>query len=188
MVWGEKHDEETRELAYQVWAFEAGRSVNQTRAALLQSYDLDIPIRTLYDWRTRYSWPARVDADLAAVAPDIRRQTVGELIMGALEGARTLRRSVQPTTYALDDHGNVRTDDKGNPVTAPKPDKVEVTAALGLLDRAGFSHIGQGRVQTVDAPSMLPADVDIASLSLEDALTLQASMLDRLTSGTKQPA
>jgi hypothetical protein len=170
MVWGEKHDEETRELAYQVWAFEAGRKPAQTRAVLLQSYETDVPLRTIHDWVKRYSWAERVDADLAAIAPDIRRQTIAEIILGSLEGARLLRRSVQDGVEREE-----------------RPDKVQVTAALGLLDRGGFSHIGPGRNMSVDAPSMLPADVDIASLSLEDALTLQATMLERMTSGAKQP-
>lgn len=173
-------DAETIELAYQYWAFVCGRNAKATLRALQTDHGLDIPYRTVADWPQRYGWGDRIRQELATIAPDIQSQTVAELILGGLEAARTLRRSVQDDRYILDDDGAIQLDKYGTPIMAPKPDKTQVTAALGLLDRAGFSPLGRTPERTIERPSSLPASVDLAALSIDDVLAMQAEMIDTL--------
>lgn len=174
------HDSQTVEIAYQVWAFEAGRSCPRTRDILARDHEIELPIRTIQHWASSNTWAERVNRDLASIAPDIRNATIGELIMGALEGARTLRRSVADPVYLRDADGNIETDRNGNPLMQPKPDKTEVTAALGLLDRGGFGHIGSGAVASkgIATPVSALAGVDVDSLGIEELLQLQSRILD----------
>ena len=172
--------EEVINQAYEVWAYLCGQQAKAARDRLQQEFGHDVPYRTFADWVHRYGWKARAHEDIARIAPDIQRATISELIMGGLEGARLLRRAVQPDVYLMDDDGNVRQDEHGRPLRMIKPDKNEVTAALGLLDRAGFSPLGRTPERTIDRPSSLPASTALASLSIDAVLQLQSELVDRL--------
>ena len=156
-------DDATRDLAYQVWAFVAGRSLKGTQATLRLDHDVDVPHRTLADWTTRYQWAARADADLLAIAPDIDKQTIGELILGKLEAARCLRRAVREGVTKEE-----------------RPSRDEIMASIALLDRTGHSPLNRAPAPSLPKVDRLPASVDLASLPIDEVLAMQAEMIDTL--------
>ena len=156
-------DDATRDLAYQVWAFVAGRSLKGTQETLRLDHDTDVPYRTLSDWTTRYQWAARADADLLAIAPDIDKQTIGELILGKLEAARCLRRAVREGVTKED-----------------RPSREEIMASIALLDRTGHSPLNRAPAPSLPKVDRLPASVDLASLPIDEVLAMQAELVDRL--------
>ena len=157
------HSEETRSLAYQVWAFVAGRSLKATQTTLRLDHEVEVPYRTLVDWTTRYQWAARADGDLLAIAPDIDKQTIGELILGKLEAARCLRRAVREGVTKEE-----------------RPSRDEIMASIALLDRTGHSPLNRAPSPQLPKPDALPASINLASLPIEDVLQLQAEMIDTL--------
>lgn len=157
------HSEETRQLAYQVWAFVAGRSLKATQTTLRLDHEVEVPYRTLVDWTTRYQWAERADADLLAIAPDIDKQTIGELILGKLEAARCLRRAVREGVMKED-----------------RPSRDEIMASIALLDRTGHSPLNRAPAPSLPKPDALPASLNLASLPIEEVLQLQSEMIDTL--------
>lgn len=138
---GRQHwDDDVRELGYQLWAYAAGRNASRV-ADMLAAEGHDVPARTVRYWADAGSWAARASADLAAIAPDIRQQTVAELVYGGLEAARGLRAVVQGEEIA---------------------DKVRVAAYLGMLDRGGFSPVGS------NAPELPKVSVQDRAKSFRD--------------------
>lgn len=160
---GKQWPDETRELAYQLWAYVHGRDAKAVAATLAREHHATVPERTLQHWASSGRWAERAAGDLAAIAPALHQGIVADLILGAVESARLLRRSVSPDT-APDE----------------RPDKVAVTAALALLDRAGYSPLGRVAPATVDAPPGALALPDVAALSLDDVERLERERLDRL--------
>lgn len=156
-------DDATRDLAYQVWAFVAGRSLKGTHETLRLDHDVDVPHRTLSDWTTRYQWAARADADLLAIAPDIDKQTIGELILGKLEAARCLRRAVREGVTKED-----------------RPSRDEIMASIALLDRTGHSPLNRAPSPQLPKPDALPASLNLATLPIDEVLQLQAEMIETL--------
>lgn len=157
------HSEETRSLAYQVWAFVAGRSLKATQTTLRLDHEVEVPYRTLVDWTTRYQWAARADADLLAIAPDIDKQTIGELILGKLEAARCLRRAVREGVMKED-----------------RPSRDEIMASIALLDRTGHSPLNRAPAPSLPKVERLPASLDLAALSTDEVLAMQAELIDTL--------
>jgi len=157
------HSEETRQLAYQVWAFVAGRSLKATQTTLRLDHEVEVPYRTLVDWTTRYQWAERADADLLAIAPDIDKQTIGELILGKLEAARCLRRAVREGVTKEE-----------------RPSRDEIMASIALLDRTGHSPLNRAPSPQLPKPDALPASLNLASLPIEDVLQLQSEMIETL--------
>lgn len=152
------HDPQTIETAYQVWAFLASRSLVRTLDILASDFEITVPKRTLQYWVAEYKWAERVDRDVAGIAPAIRRETIAELILGAREAAQGLRRVVNGTE---------------------EPDKTRVTAYLGLLDRGGFGHIGNGAAaasKPITAPIAELSGVNIDSLSVDELLQLEQKL------------
>ena len=156
-------DDATRDLAYQVWAFVAGRSLKGTQETLRLDHEVEVPYRTLVDWTTRYQWAERADADLLAIAPDIDKQTIGELILGKLEAARCLRRAVREGV-----------------TKEGRPSREEIMASIALLDRTGHSPLNRAPSPQLPKAERLPASVDLAALSIDDVLAMQAEMIDTL--------
>jgi len=86
-----------RELAYQLWAFIGGREVSRVRQLLASGEHgdigpVDVPDRTLRDWVVTHGWHDRARNDLRAIAPDLRETIAAELLAGAVDGARFIRR------------------------------------------------------------------------------------------------
>lgn len=121
------HPQETRDLAYQLWAFVAGRDLRRV-AELLASGDygesgpITVPDRTLRDWRDRYQWAERAAQDVERIAPDLRHQAFAELVFAGLDGAKYIRQVIAGTT---------------------PPDKVRAQLAVAAVDRIGFSPVGK---------------------------------------------
>jgi hypothetical protein len=121
-----------------------------------------LPARTVQHWASSERWEDRAAAELAAIAPNIHAGIVADLIIGAQEAARTLRRSVSE-------------DPEGG-----RPDKTQVTAALALLDRAGYSPLGRVAPVAPTAPASVAGVPDVAALPLGDVDALERQHLERL--------
>lgn len=160
---GKRYDDETKELAYELWAYVTGENARDV-AVMLSREGVTVPERTVRDWATRYGWAERVATELDTLAPAIRAKTARELVIGGLEAARTLRRSV-------------RADLEGG----ERPDKTAVAAAVALLDRAGFSPLGRTAAPDVAAPDTGQRSLpDVAALSLADVDARERDYLERL--------
>lgn len=156
--------EEMRETAYQLWTFIHGRSCRAVAQAISAEQRVALPPRTVQHWAATERWEERAAAELAAIAPAIHQSIVADLILGAQEAARTLRRSV-----AEDDGSG-----------AARPDKTQVQAALAILDRAGYSPLGRVAPVAPTAPATAATLPDVAALALADVDALERDHLERL--------
>lgn len=152
-----QYPDDVKETARQVWGFLAGRSPTKTAAILQRDYDLDVNVRTIQDWTTRYQWAERIVDDVASIAPDIQDQTVIELIFGSYEAAKVLRAAVN----------------------SEHPDKNQVAAALGMLDRGGFSPLNRSPKPEVAKP-LSSASLDLANATPDELRQHQRTYLDQL--------
>lgn len=153
--------DEVRELAYQLWAYTCGRNAVRVCAVLADEHDAPVPLRTVQHWASSEGWSDRVREDLSSIAPDLHQTIVSELILGAVESARLLRRSVG-------DHEGER------------PDKVQVTSALALLDRAGYSPLGRVAPVQPATPPASAALPDLAALPLDQVEALEREHLEKI--------
>jgi len=157
-------------LAYQLWAFGgAGREVKTVRAMLASGEygdvgPADVPERTLQDWVTRYGWHDRARNDLRAIAPDLRETIAAELLAGAVDGARFIRR----VNAGLEDR----------PDLAPilrrydgATDDASVKAMRAEMDAAIKAHAAARRDRLVSAGSAL----DRLGISITQPLTGERS-------------
>lgn len=150
-IHAKRYPEEVKELAYQVWAFAAGRDAKRTHASLTAGEHGD-PVEVSYQaiayWAREYAWASRAERDMQSIAPDLRYQAFSELMFAGLDGARYIR---QVNAGAID------------------PDKLRLTSSIAAVDRIGFSPVSKG-VPSLDPPSdTTPALPDFASMS-EDEL------------------
>lgn len=155
------HPEETRELAYQLWAFIAGRNAARVAALLAQDHDTAVPERTVQYWANHYNWAQRASEDVARIAPDLRYQAFSELLFAGLDGARYIRR--------------VNAGEE-------QPDKVRAQLAIAAVDRIGFSPVGKGDPTTAIAPPSDHKQVtaeDISGLSPDDLLRMEQNHRSR---------
>lgn len=153
-----------RELAYQLWAYTCGRNATRVARVIAEEHGSTVPARTIQYWASTDGWSSRVRDDLSSIAPDLHQTIVSELILGAVESARVLRRSVGDSDI-------------------DRPDKNQITAAFGLLDRAGYSPLGRiAPVQPMATPTLesLP---DLSQISLEALEEIEQSRLEELRSG-----
>ena len=159
-------DDETRETAYQYWAFRADR--NAARAArLLQADGVTIPADTIRSWVERHRWVARADIDAVQLAPAHRRQIIETLIYGGPESVGYLR---------------------GVVTGQEAPDKTRVAAAVAILDRIGFSPLGRQQAPTLETPtSHLPQIPDTTGLSPGEA-ALALERFERMYRDASAPA
>lgn len=151
---GNRYEDDVKEAAYQLWAFRCSRRTSEV-ARLLELGDIAEPVtvsvRQVQNWVKDFAWAERVNRDLRAIAPDIRDQTIGEIIMGALDGARYLRSVADGREQ--------------------QPNKERVTSSLGLIDRAGLSHIGRSdpsaTLSATQRPQALTAITDLTDEELD---------------------
>jgi hypothetical protein len=162
---GKRYSEETRELAYELWAFVAGENCEEVAALLArEEYGaVVVPARTVRDWVTRFGWVERLASELDALAPAIRAKTARELVLGGLDAARVLRRATRDDVPP-----------------GAKPDKVAVTAAVALLDRAGFSPLGRTSAPEVRGADPVRALPDVARMSMAEIEVFEREHLDRM--------
>lgn len=161
MTTSDRWTDEVRELAYQLWAYTCGRNATRVARVMEDEHDVSVPVRTIQHWAATDDWSTRVRDDLSSIAPDLHQTIVSELILGAVESARVLRRSVGDSD-------------------ADRPDKNQITAAFGLLDRAGYSPLGRvAPVQPASTPQLesLP---DLSLLSIEAIEEIEQRRLEEL--------
>lgn len=95
---GTRYDDETKERAYQLWAFVLGGNAEKVAARLAESKPpVKVDGRTVRDWVNRYKWPIRRYNDWQQIAPDLIRTLGIDLTFGLLETAAEMRRIVTST-------------------------------------------------------------------------------------------
>lgn len=127
-----KTADHVREYAYQLWAFEYGRSPTKV------AKDLGCNVATVDKWVKRGNWPQRADADIRALMPDLRQQAADIFSFAVLH----LARRALAIAKAMDED-NV------------KPDIKEVESIVRLAGLAGFSA---GTPLVVPSRSASPLD------------------------------
>lgn len=164
------YPEETRQLAYKVWALEAQRRPLKVVEILMKRYELEVPVRTIQDWVTRYEWVVQVERDMAMLGGPLHQEQIVELFFAAKD-ARVLMRDVlqmaveQPAKVA-ETYGRAL-----GPL---------VNAAMGMLDRAGYSHLGRivARVHEIDDPSIAEAIAGVDTLSIDELMERDRMMVE----------
>lgn len=160
--------EDVRELAFQVWCFVAGRSIKRTAEMLRTEHGHDVPARTLSDWTTRYDWAAEYDRRIASIAPDVRRQILGGILMGALQGVQLVQRALDP-------------DQAGELVALyGKALPGVLNAGLGLVDRAGYSHLGRINPRDIENPEERAMLEQVAGMTPEELRRQDAELAERV--------
>ena len=150
---------ETKEYAFQLWAYICGRNAGAVARKLREENLLprEMPhVRvqeTVAHWAKRYNWRLRVTHDFAMIAPDLHDQLAQEIILGARSSVAHLRHVVDGET---------------------KPDGNRIRAALGLLDRAGFTPIKRTDPIFPNIPVMEDEEVGGYTLTPEEIFALQA--------------
>jgi hypothetical protein len=81
---GVRTPSEVRRLAYQLWAFECGRNCRAVASQLgVGDYNVE-------RWAKKERWAERADAELAAIMPDLIRQSAANLRLAAHHASRRL--------------------------------------------------------------------------------------------------
>lgn len=111
-----KTADSVREYAYQLWAFEYGRSPAKV------ARELECHPSTVEKWAKRQHWAQRADQDIRALMPDLRQQAADIFSFAVLH----LARRALAIAKAMDED-NV------------KPDYREVESIVKLAGLAGFS-------------------------------------------------
>jgi hypothetical protein len=174
--------ESQRNLAFECWAYLAGR--NSRKAARLldePQYDEFFPDgrpawQSIYYWSTTENWSERVNDQIMAIAGDHRLQTKLELHLGSKEAVEYLRDGVQKAIkYAADhpDGGEVvyRTTKDGSEEAFRIPPPVFLDKVL--MDRSGYSPIGvKADLGHIEAPvQKLQLDaVSVSEMTIEQIL------------------
>jgi hypothetical protein len=151
---GNRHPDNVKEVAYQLWAFVCSRRPGKV-SELLQSGQYGEPVsvtdRTILSWSKDQAWSQRVQDDLRAIAPDLREQTITELIFGGLAGARYMRAV--------------------NEGWEAEPNRERLSSSIAAVDRVGKAdHASTLAVQS--APSA--AEVSVAGKSVAELMQIEA--------------
>jgi len=158
MVYGE----EERELAFQVWAYQASRNVVHTARLLLEQHELDIPRRTIQDWVEKGQWAIKRADSLRQLAPDLDQHVSLEIKLGSVDGVHLLRKVVQGDRDTIDLYGRQ---------LAPA-----VKAALGLVEMGGWHTKGDTRLH-LDTPKDTRT-IDLTNATDEELRELELTMLE----------
>jgi len=129
---GTRYSDETKEVAYQLWAFATSRNASEVARRLSDEEwgSVQITKDTVAYWAREYGWAERATKDVQSIAPDLRHQAFSELLFAGLEGSKYIRQVITGTV---------------------PPDKTRVLASIAAVDRIGFSPIGKG-MPAIDAP------------------------------------
>src|SRR6476469_5529124 len=111
---GETYSPEDRQIALEVWAFEADRNAAKTSAMLAELHDLEIKPATIRQWAHRHDWDVKAADLFRSLSPKLYERAAFMLMRAAVPAAR----------YVLD-------------VTEGRatPDKVRLAAADSALNR-----------------------------------------------------
>jgi hypothetical protein len=82
--------EDLEELAFELWAFK------HSQRPMAVARELGLPKSTVYDWRDRHDWPARMAQRLAQVAPMYDASTVVNLGLARNDIVAQLRAHADP--------------------------------------------------------------------------------------------
>jgi DNA polymerase III delta prime subunit len=99
---GSQWDERTKQLAYEVYSKRAGGDMRAALSILAEPNYPNIPEKTVYDWRSRYRWDARLEEERRGIAPILWERYTRELSVAAPEAVSYLR------SVLADDAANVR--------------------------------------------------------------------------------
>lgn len=171
---GTRYPDETKELAYQLWAFLAGRNASEVSRMLATEEHgaVTVPRETVAYWAREYGWAARVDRELESIAPDLRRQAFSELLIAGHEATRYLREVMRGMhdSPAIDDivqdmdlapaDKRMRIDARIRAHDAAR--KARLQAAIAVKDSIGFSPVGKG------APTLEPPSAAVEPIPLDD--------------------
>ena len=151
---GTRYGADTRDAAYQLWAFKHGRNAEAAARELGEECP-GLEGRTVRRWAAEGGWAERVEREVVALAPAVHRATVVDLIAGAGEAAAYLRAAVRGEQRA---------------------EAARVNAAVALLDRAGFGPPPGGRLEP-DPPPGVAAEA--AGLGVEELLRRRLARLEQ---------
>lgn len=128
-------DQEIRELAYELWATDGGRSPARV-SQLLRDAGHEVLPNTVGQWARRDGWDARFAELVRANFDGLRGQTVARLVSAGYQVAQ------QVDAFAA---------------SGQEPTANQVKFWSMVLDRAGFSPVGQDRTVSL-APSASSSD------------------------------
>lgn len=184
---GTRYSDETKEIAYQLWAFATARNASEVARQLKTEEwgHLDVPRETVAYWAREYEWSKRADADVHSIAPNLRYQTFAELLFAGHDGARYIRRVVRGDEDVpfigdlleddtLDEKSrSFRIDIRLKSHDAAR--KAKLSAAIAAVDRIGFSPVGKS---TPDAELPKPKSdtqsiPDLAGKSPDELMRLE---------------
>jgi hypothetical protein len=143
-----------KQLAFTLWAFEAGRNISQTRRLLKDRAGVDIPGETIRIWRGEGRWPELQAGTHQTLSQSARVQVASLLAVGTVRAARW--------AVGVFDDPNVT-------------DTVKGKMAMTLLSRGGFPEAIRGEVWDGVNGRVSMRDIDAADLDsainryLEDA-------------------
>jgi hypothetical protein len=176
-----KYDDETYELAFELWGFFTNRNAAKV-AELLRSEEYgcrDVPARTIQAWAKEDTWPDKLRERVGDILPDMINQTITNFALIAYHGSHRIAESLQ-------EHGKTipqRTDQDGNPVTTldVPVDKTLIAAVYGAADRLGLSPLGKTtapKLRRAAGDEVAKALPDLAGKSADELEAIERAYLD----------
>lgn len=193
---GLRYTDEQRDAAFEVWAYKADRSFE--RAAIIIDIDdtckevgvSGVSARTLRNWSLQWNWENKANVILHKSAPGRRVRVQSALVLAAPEAAEFLRKLINLDESLKTER--IETDKDGNTsVVKEFNDKIltlQQKSAMAVLDRVGFSPIGNKELPFMDAPPDLQGEVlkQVSEITDEDELAaLSASIKERAGIGRR---
>jgi hypothetical protein len=150
---------EEHELAYEIWVLEAARNANQVSRIFEERHKRPITADTIRRWAKEEDWAGRFTADMEHAFPHARKETAGNLVAAGLTFSRQILAHAHGQKIPKDEHKFV----------------------LGVIDRAGFSPVGNNDRVATSSPSQIQHSTLIEKLlSPEDiaAIAAEAGILE----------
>ena len=130
---GNRYGGDTKESAYQLWAFRYRRNAERVAGALAGEDGQGPDPSTVQRWAREDEWAKRADAELRALAPALDRADTAEVLIGRGEGIAAMRDAVAGRFDHL-------------PAAAING---RITAARALIEAGGM--LGKGEAPTMPA-------------------------------------
>ncbi len=154
-----RYGAQTRDLAYQLWAFRHGRNAEKVAAGLQDSCP-QLDGRTVRRWAVEEAWAERADREIRELAPAIHENNVASLIAGSPEAVQALREVAR---------GDF-------PASAAGWAAARVKAAEAILQRTGYPTAAKVAPSSNDGTAERP---DYAALSMAELIERQRRILER---------